>query len=809
MSDLLTKSGNVKSIIENNYPNPIAVVYRRYLHSDPDDLTGRLQSLINLSEVFIKFLCIVQLQEGRKFIPNFKDRLPDGSKTLEFLRQPSFGHWAGLLRTLSGISLANSKLIWMPKIAEWYSQAKNKENTLALTNLREYQGNKTVPISKKPNAEICDLLPNLRNKFAHGARLTDEKTERRLQLLEDSLTILIKSASFLEEMLVFYVDRFEKAKNDKWLIHAKKLEGASEPAPFRYICQDELELSEVYLSEKVESQLNEDVISLTPFLRWQVNDEEKRFETYFYNDTFRTKLQYLSYASGDDYLHPELHSAFSELIDLKSHPHIDNNEYSSFTEEEREERAENLFNRALIFLQQGRLQNALEYLDQAIVYQRRADIFFTMAEIMFELEEHPDSIKPILLKCLELDPTNSEAQNFLDKLSEPEDEDNESETANYQLKQPSQQNHSVQETNRDQKIKRPEKFTVFHLFCPQPLVGFAIPLWIAFTSLWYMASSLVELSFGNTYQIAAILLMLSCCWLMIFSSVIIRSWVERLRYPLRVQIEGREKDRFDNWYNRQIDLIFGKFCLNHNQTIKIINSIQQEKLFYLGSVIWIAVMTSAAIFFTQSYNLTPLLLLKRIIDYALIFAILYAGARYSIAVTIFVYRFSKLPLKPLLTKINNDGVRSLGPFIAFNIALAALVYFLLHGSFALVYTHPFLGDLLFLCIGTSIVAVWTIAFPFQLRRALQASKSSVVYEYSDHIEKAFKEFIKNPTDENEKWYRHILEKQKIIKDIPVWALSASETVFIIVGSNILLALAAATYAINRLGLWTKISDYFR
>lgn len=795
-----------KSNIENNYPNPIAIVYRRYLHSDPEDLTGRLQSLINLSEVFVKFLCVVQLQEGRKFIPNFKDRLPEGSKTLEFLRQPSFGHWAGLLRTISGINLENSNLIWMPKIAKWYSEAKNKENALALAKLREYQGNETTSISKKPNAEICDLLPNLRNKFAHGARLTDEKIERKLQLLEDSLTILIKSASFLEEMMVFYTEKIQKEIANQWQIRAIKLEGASKPAPCTFICTNELEPYEVYLSPKVENQLDKTTISLTPFIRWQVNEDEKRYEAYFYNDTFRTKLQYLSYVSGDDYLHPELHSAFNELIDLKSYPNIDNHQFSSFTEEEREERAENLFNRALIFLQQGRLQNALEYLDQAIVYQRRADIFLKMAEIMFELEEHPDSIKPILLKSLELDPKNQEAENLLSKLTGTEND--EPKSSNSQSEQLPMQDDDNKESNHFQKVKQPEKFSVFHLFCPPVLINFAIFFWITVTSIWFTTSALIELSVGNIYQIVATLLMFSCCLLMIFSSVILRNWVERLRYPLRVQIEGKEKDRFDSWFNRQIELIFGKFILNTERKIKVFDSIQQEIVFHAGTLIWIIVMTTAAIFFSQSYKSDSLLLIKRIIDYVLIFAFLYEGARYTIAVTIFVYRFSKLPLKPLLTKINNDGVRSLGPFISFNIALAALIYFLLHGSFALTYTNPFMGDLLFLCIGTSIVAVWTIAFPFQLRRALQASKSSVVYEFSDHIEKAFKEFLKNPTDENEKWYRHVLSKQKLIKDIPVWALSVSETVFVIMGSNLLLALAVTTYIINRLGLWGKIIEYF-
>ena len=810
MSESYTKIDRGKLIIENSYPNPIAVVFRRYIHSDPDDLTGRLQSLINLSEVFVKFLCIVQLQEGRKYIPDFKDKLPDGAKTLEFLRHPSFGHWAGLLRTLSKANLTNSETFWIPKITEWYKQKKNNEISLAVKNLREYQGNKTNSISKNPIAEICDILPNIRNdSFAHGARLTKEVIIKKLHLLEDSLTILLKSASFLEEMLVFYVDKVEKAKNNKWLIHAKKLEGAFD-VPVRYSYQNELELEEVYLSKKVENELEENIITLTPFLLWRVNEAEKNYEMYFYEDILPTKLEYLSYASGDYYLHQELHSAFSDLINLKVEPGNEQNKQLSITEDERIERAENLYNRALIFLQQGRFQNALDYLEQALFYQRRADIFLKMAEVMSELEDHPKEIKQLLQKCLEIEPENLRAQSLLSQLVENDEridfqfEGGESEKLNNQTNYVERK--SLQGIHPEDEIQL-NKFNVFHLFCPQILVKFAALFWSLLICGWYSTSAIIELSVGHTLQTIAILLQLLCCLAIIFAAITIRSWVENLRYPLKAQVDSKEKSRFDKWFDRQIVLIFGTFCID-NQRIQIIPSIKREKWLYIGAVVWIVVMSTAALFFTLSYKISTILLIKRFVDYAIIFAFLYAGARYTIAITIFVYRFSKLSLKPMLTKINIDGVRSLGPFIAFNIVLATFIYFILHLSFALTYTNPFLGDLFFLCIGTSIIAVWTIAFPYQLRRALQSAKSTVVYEYSNHIESAFKAFLDNPDDENEKLYQRILEKQKIIKNIPVWALSVSETLFVVVGGNLLLILAATAYVINRLGLWSMITQYF-
>lgn len=805
MIESYTKSDRGKSVIENNYPNPIAVVFRRYLHSDPEDLTGRLQSLINLSEVFVKFLCIVQLQEGRKCIPDFKDRLPDGSKTLEFLRHPSFGHWAGLLRTLSGVNLTNSETFWIPKITEWYKQRKNNENSLALKTLREYQGDRTNSISKHPIAEICDILPNIRNiSLGHGARLTKGRIIKKLQLLEDSLTLLIKSASFLEEMLVFYVDKVEKAKNNKWLIHAKKLEGAFD-VPDRYSYQNELEIEEVYLTQKVESEFGENVLSLTPFLLWRVNEEDKTFEIYFFNNKFKTRLEYLSYASGDLYLHQELHREFSDLINFKAESGNEQNKHSIITEAESIEIAEELYNRALIFFQQGRFQNSLDYLEQAFRYQPRADIFLKMEEVISKLELQPKEIKHLLQEWLEIDPENIKAQFLLTQLSEND------EGIDFQIEGTKSEKSFDQVNYLDRKslqdIPKTNKFNVFHLFCPQSLVKFAALFWSILICGWYSTSAVIELSLGQTLQTIAILLQLLCCLVIIFAAITIRSWVENLRYPLKAQVDSKERSRFDKWFDRQIVLIFGTFCIE-NQRIQIIQSIKREKWLYIGAIIWVVIMSTAAIFFTLSYKISTILMFKRIIDYAIIFAFLYAGARYTIAVTVFVYRFSKLSLKPMLTKINVDGVRSLGPFIAFNIVLATFIYFILHLSFALTYKNPFLGDLFFLCIGTSIIAVWTIAFPYQLRRALQAAKSTVVYEYSNHIESAFKTFLDDPDDENEKLYQRILEKQKVIKNIPVWALSVSETLFVIVGGNLLLILAVMAYVINRLGLWSMIIQYF-
>ncbi len=110
---------DIKGVVEASYPTPIASVFRRCRVASREDLGGRHKNVVDLFEVFTKFLCIVQLQEGRPSIPNLKDRLPQKEKTLAFLKRPSLGGWIGLLRMLCGLKPGATEPKWMPKIAEW------------------------------------------------------------------------------------------------------------------------------------------------------------------------------------------------------------------------------------------------------------------------------------------------------------------------------------------------------------------------------------------------------------------------------------------------------------------------------------------------------------------------------------------------------------------------------------------------------------------------------------------------------------------------------------------------------------------
>ena len=91
---------HIRGKVEGSYPNPIATAFRRYCQASSHDLTERHKLLLDLFELFVKFLCAVQLTEGRVFVPNFSQALTLRSRTLDFLKNPLVGQWVGLLREL-------------------------------------------------------------------------------------------------------------------------------------------------------------------------------------------------------------------------------------------------------------------------------------------------------------------------------------------------------------------------------------------------------------------------------------------------------------------------------------------------------------------------------------------------------------------------------------------------------------------------------------------------------------------------------------------------------------------------------------
>src|SRR6185503_21286854 len=110
----------IKEKVESSYPQPIAAAFRRYRQAKNADYTKRFKLLLDLLELVTKFLCAIQLREGRKSIPNFAQALQAKHQSLDFLQKPSLGHWAALLRNLCTLELSGGKPFWSQRVLEWY-----------------------------------------------------------------------------------------------------------------------------------------------------------------------------------------------------------------------------------------------------------------------------------------------------------------------------------------------------------------------------------------------------------------------------------------------------------------------------------------------------------------------------------------------------------------------------------------------------------------------------------------------------------------------------------------------------------------
>jgi hypothetical protein len=527
---------DIKASVESTYPTPIAAVFRRCRVASREDLGGRHKNLMDLFEVFVKYLCVVQLQEARQVVPNLRDRLPQKDKTLQFLKRPSIGGWLGLLRILCGLGPGSAEPVWMRRIADWYAEPKTVENSAALAALGEIEGVKYEKRTKAPNAEICNALVNYRNKqLAHAANLRDEELTKRLPVLEGALAHLLRSASFLGEMTTFHAQRIEVAENSQWLVHASRLTGSTDE-PTTFVTASKPELSEVYLTDRPKGKLEGTPVPLGPFILWQVNEELKQSEVYFYNDAWRTKLEYLSYTSGAYYYHKELHSGFGDLITLKLKPGVEEDAYRFMPPEERAERAEELFKRAKVLAEQDRLEDSLEALEQSAEYERRADTFLEMARVQRELGDPPDAVRQTLQSCLDIDSANAAANEILRGLAGDEED--------------------VSATPGKEAAQAIEAPTLFHALTPRAVRGWTPAWWLGLSAAWYVSSASVEYATGHTEGLLPNLMQFLMSVLGMALVVTGRSLVLRLQLPLSLQLDSMRLERFNKWFEEQLVSVF-------------------------------------------------------------------------------------------------------------------------------------------------------------------------------------------------------------------------------------------------------------
>lgn len=781
---------NIKSTVESTYPNPVAAVFRKCRTTSQDDLGSRYNNLKDLFEIFLKLTCVIALQDARNSTPNLRDLLPQKEKTLEFLKRPSIGGWMGLLRVLCNLQPLKVAPIWLSQITEWYNAPKSKESGEILALFSEFGGVNYQKKSKTPNAEICNALVTYRNKYwGHGANLDKEILQPVVPLLETILAYLLQSASFLSNILVFHTQRVEATEDKKWKLTIDRLIGASSE-PGKLLHDKQVNLKEMFATQLQDVKDERKIVPLTPFLIWHQNESFHRQEAYFHNDTKRTYLEYLSYFSGDHYYHKELHSDFEKLLHLK--PFDTQTEEVidySLTPEQRADIAERHSKQAALHRARGRLEEALKEYETSVIFERRPESYVKMAELEKELGDSPESVRITLQHCFDVDPDNEKALSLLRLLDTPNEDS---------------KDVSAQDTEFETCSSIPTP-TVYHAFTPQAFRQFAPLWWVIILLGWYSFSAGIECLIGHPNKIVIALLQYPLALSGICLVIVARSIVLRMRLPLSLQLDTMRLGRFEKWFDRQVELMFGKFIFQAGR-LKILQALEKEHWFYLGSIPWTIILASSIFALTHSYGLGFWIGVIRFIDFCIIYFLLYLGCRYVLMSTLFVYEFSRLSLKPVLTRIGKEGIRSFGPLMCFNIIIASIA-FTLHWTMASRFeTANYYFDFVFVAFNASIMMIWSVGMPLMLRRTMQEAKAKSIQKYSEHIENAYNIFMEDPGEKHLERYQWLYSQQKVIKRISHWPLSLSETIVAVIGGNLIMISVSLWYVLFRMGKLSQILE---
>ena len=140
MNNKLVSFEDIQKEVEISYPRIISTVFKRCRIKRSDDLGSCHKSIIDLSDVFIRFLSIVQLQECNAQLPDLQNRLPQKKKSLDFLERPSMGGWLSLFRILSNLDIDEKTAPWTYTVSSWYNTGKSPDNRSIIELLDDIEG---------------------------------------------------------------------------------------------------------------------------------------------------------------------------------------------------------------------------------------------------------------------------------------------------------------------------------------------------------------------------------------------------------------------------------------------------------------------------------------------------------------------------------------------------------------------------------------------------------------------------------------------------------------------------------------------
>lgn len=271
-----------RDIIEDEYPHPIAMLYRD-CKRNVVATQRKFERLIQLLEVTLKFNGIVCLADliHRKNIDN---------KTSDFIKakmnRPSLGHWSELVRQMDSLSSKND-YFWLSEVLKVFTP-KLRKSIDELIHIRNENIGHGATKSESEYFELVEKCEPVINQLLQRSRIVGTWK-----------LILVKSSKKLSENEYQHSIIKLNGHNPKFLITESKM-------PHNLIAD------KVYVFDPDTNQH----ISLHPLIV-VANCPRCMQETMFFYDKFdRDNIHYLDYVNGHHYKSIEFYRDLSRIIPL-------------------------------------------------------------------------------------------------------------------------------------------------------------------------------------------------------------------------------------------------------------------------------------------------------------------------------------------------------------------------------------------------------------------------------------------------------------------------------------------------------------
>jgi len=155
----------------------------------------------------------------------------------------------------------------------------------------------------------------------------------------------------------------------------------------------------------------------------------------------------------------------------------------------------------------------------------------------------------------------------------------------------------------------------------------------------------------------------------------------------------------------------------------------------------------------------------RLLEGSILWFLMTPVIRFIVTSTWTIKDYSSKDLKPVVSSFRNNGFIYLKK-IFFNALITFDFFWITLWAWNLVVAKdPWYFDFIGLAFGLVVSIFWITYTPLYINRALNISKSVTVSDYDNHINEAFKKFIKEPEKANLERLDWLKAKEEMVKNI--------------------------------------------